>query len=141
MYNKVSVNAKECELTKCEVRKRLVQEQSFSRIESGIFIRQKEYHKKFLYLDMQWIEASGNYCFIHLRNHSKIIVVEQLSRLEPMLPSDIFIRIHRSYIVNIHSIDGFIGNQLCIGDARLSISAPYRKHTMQYFTILGKKRD
>lgn len=90
---------------------------------------------------MQWVEASGNYCYIHLRNKSKIIVVEQLSRIEPLLPANLFIRIHRSFIVNIDSIDGFIGNQLCIGDERLNVSAPYRKQTMECLTILGKKRD
>lgn len=109
------------------------------RIDSGIFIRQKDIHRKYLFLDMQWIEASGNYSYIHLRNRTKIIVVEQLSRIERLLPSDLFIRIHRSIIVNIDWIDGFIGNQLCIGDTRLSVSAPYRKRTMECFTILGKK--
>lgn len=111
------------------------------RICGGIFIRQKDFHRKFLYTDMQWIEASGNYCYIHLKNRSKIIVVEHLSRIEPLLPADRFIRIHRSFIVNIDSIDGFIGNQLCIGDARLNVSAPYRRQTMECLTILGKKRD
>lgn len=106
-------------------------------VDNGIFIRQKDVYKKYLFSDMLWIEASGNYSYIHLKNRAKIIVVEHLSGLESLLPPHQFIRIHRSHIVNINSIDAFIGNQLCIGDIRLSVSAPYKKEIMRCFTVLG----
>lgn len=110
-----------------------------SHVDNGIFIRQNEYLRKFLFTDIQWLEASGNYCYIHLANHASIIVVEHLSTIEKALPKETFQRIHRSYIININAVEAFIGNRICIGKARINISAPYRKTIMSCFNILGIK--
>lgn len=111
-----------------------------TRIEEGIFIRQKDYYRKYLYINMLWIEASGNYCYIHLANCSTIIIIKSISELEKVLPPHIFIRIHRSYIINIHAVDSFTGNILYIGEARLTVSAPYRESVHLHFTILDSSK-
>jgi two-component system, LytTR family, response regulator len=53
--------------------------------------------------DIDWIEAQGNYVRLHVgdREHE---LRETLTELEKKLSSSSFFRIHRSIIVNIHSI-------------------------------------
>jgi two-component system, LytTR family, response regulator len=53
--------------------------------------------------DIDWIEAEGNYVRLHVgdREHE---LRETLTELEKKLSSSSFFRIHRSIIVNIHSI-------------------------------------
>lgn len=105
----------------------------------GIFIRHNEGFRRYLFDDIQWVEASGNYSYLHLSDGRSVLVVEQLSRLERLFPRESFIRIHRSYMVNRGYVDGIVGNQLCIGSVRLSVGESYRRRTMSRFLVLGMR--
>lgn len=109
-------------------------------VDDGIFIREKDFHRKFLYGSILWIEASGNYCSIHITGKRDLVIIESISYLEKILPPDRFVRIHRSYIVNMYAVDSFIGNILCIGRVRLSVSEPYRMKVLSCFTILDASK-
>ena len=57
--------------------------------------------------DVIYIEANGNYTNVYLKhknNTSKTYTI-QLGKIEPQLNKSIFIRIHRSYIINITQIE------------------------------------
>jgi len=57
----------------------------------------------FLRLDeIDWIEAAGNYVLLHARSEAHEIR-EKMNALERRLPAGRFLRIHRSYIVNLDS--------------------------------------
>jgi two-component system LytT family response regulator len=43
------------------------------------------------------------------------------------LPPSKFIRVHRSYIVNIDKVTKFTGNEIEIGDKLIPVSAKYRE--------------
>ena len=66
----------------------------------------KKLGKEFLVAvsDIRWVEASGNYANLHVKNSVYPMRIT-LSRLESLLPRDMFIRIHRSLIVNLGSIN------------------------------------
>lgn len=53
--------------------------------------------------DIEWIDASGNYANLHLKNNIYPMRIT-MEKLEKLLPSN-FIRIHRSSIVNLEYID------------------------------------
>lgn len=50
------------------------------------------------------LEGEGNYSFIFLADGQKLLISKTLSAFEEFLPDDLFIRIHKSHIINI----GFI---------------------------------
>ncbi len=102
----------------------------------AIFIRQKEMRRKVMYAHIMWVQASGSYCDIFLSTGDRLTVVHTLTDFERKLPRDWFKRVHRSYIVNIHHIEGFIGNTLYIGKKILPVSAPYCKELASCFNIL-----
>jgi two-component system LytT family response regulator len=56
-----------------------------------------------------WIEADGDYTSIHTKNNDSFCK-KSLKHLESRLPSDTFLRVHRSYIVNIKEISELISN-------------------------------
>ncbi|WP_436515356.1 LytR/AlgR family response regulator transcription factor [Ekhidna sp. To15] len=56
------------------------------------------------YPDIMLFEAHGNYCKIHLKNRF-YIYKQTMKKLEDELSSMEFIRIHRSYIVNLANIN------------------------------------
>lgn len=53
--------------------------------------------------EINWIEASGNYLRIHVKDESHLIR-ETMNAIEKKLNPEIFVRIHRSVIVNIDCI-------------------------------------
>ncbi len=57
--------------------------------------------------DIVYLQASANYTNIYLVN-KKFLVSRTLKDYEEILPSEVFIRIHHSYIVNKNAIDKYI---------------------------------
>ncbi len=54
-----------------------------------------------------YISSSGNYVYLHVGG-DKLLVREQMQRLEERLPPDQFFRIHRSFIVRLDEIETLI---------------------------------
>ncbi|MCC8088694.1 MAG: LytTR family transcriptional regulator DNA-binding domain-containing protein [Rikenellaceae bacterium] len=110
-------------------------------VNDGFFVFQENFYRKIYFEDIRWLEAAGSYCYIYLKNNRRIIVVHPLSEVEKKLPRKYFLRIHRSFMVNIHFVDAFIGNTLCIGPVRLLVSAPFRALVFSCFDVLGRNRS
>ncbi|MEN9337384.1 MAG: Transcriptional regulatory protein YehT [Bacteroidota bacterium] len=78
------------------------------------------------YADILYIEGLKDYVKIVLSNHTSVLSLLSMSKLESNLASKNFCRIHRSYIVNLKSIKSIQRNRLQISDKRLPISDGYR---------------
>jgi DNA-binding LytR/AlgR family response regulator len=50
--------------------------------------------------DIDWIEASGNYAFLHIKGET-FEIRSSLAKLETELDSKRFVRVHKSHLVNI----------------------------------------
>ena len=88
--------------------------------------------------DILWIEVSQDrYCDIvtKSRNYS---VRTSISQLESRLDPSIFVRIHRSHIVNIHKIDGVDDFDMVIevGDKSLPLGGAYKNQLLERFRLL-----
>ena len=58
--------------------------------------------------DILYCESESNYTLLHLTNEPTFTVCKTLGEIEEMLPSSIFLRVHRSYIVNTKKIKEMI---------------------------------
>ena len=56
-----------------------------------------------------------------------MMVYVTIKSLEEQLPSDVFIKVHKSFIVNIHKIKSIEGNILDIGNQKITISQSLRE--------------
>ena len=79
------------------------------------FIKHNGRIKKVLFGDIVFVEGLKNYCRIHTRT-SKFITLTSMKDLENFLPADQFIRIHKSYIIAVNSIDQLTKAQVCLQD-------------------------
>jgi len=80
---------------------------------------------KVLFNDILYIEGLRDY--IRIFTTSKTIITKHLlSSLEEMLPSDAFLRIHRSYIISISKIDSFNSDTIEIGKKELPIGRLFK---------------
>ncbi len=82
-----------------------------------------------------FIEAFGDYVKIH--TESKVLMVlSTLKSFEGKIPSDQFLRVHRSYIVNIKRIDNIDPANLQIGTKIIPISPSYREELLSKINLL-----
>jgi DNA-binding LytR/AlgR family response regulator len=90
------------------------------------FIKCNSQIEKVFYDDLLYAEAMLNYVMLHT-NTKKMMVYVTIKSLEEQLPSDIFIKVHKSFIVNITKIKSIEGNALNIGNDKITISQNLRE--------------
>ena len=80
--------------------------------------------------DIEYIEGLKEYVSYFTKG-KRIIVLQSLKSIEETLPSDRFIRIHRSYIVPIQKIKTLDGNQVQIGEKLIPIGRSYKEDVLK----------
>lgn len=83
--------------------------------------------------DIVYVESDSEYVRIVLGDGSKIMTLLRLKNVESMLPSDMFMRIHRSYIINLRRIKSYSKGRVYVGeDVELPIGENYREAFAEY---------
>jgi len=90
--------------------------------------------------EITYIESLKEYVIIH-GSFGKHIVLERLKNMESQLPEDLFIRVHKSFIVAINKVDTLYGNQLEIGNQRIPISRERKKEVVKRIFWFPKYRN
>lgn len=87
--------------------------------------------------DIVYIESDSEYVRLVLEDGSRIMTLFRLKNMETTLPSDMFMRIHRSYIVNLRRIKGYAKGRVYLGDDEyLPIGENYREAFQTYIDRL-----
>lgn len=81
--------------------------------------------------DILYVEGLKDYVTIHTIDQ-KITTLQRLKSMEEQLPANQFIRIHNSYIVNLHAIETIHKGEVQIGEALIPISESYRKEFKEF---------
>ncbi len=90
-------------------------------------------HEKVYYDDILFIEGLKDYVKVHLRNRtSPILSLMSLKKLESKLPQR-FMRVHRSFIVNLDHIDVIGRTFIRIGKTEIPVSDNYRDKLQNHF--------
>lgn len=82
-----------------------------------------------------WIEAYGDYVKINT-DQKMLMVLSTLKAIERKLPESRFVRVHRSYIVNVKRIDNIDPSNLQIRDRIIPISANHRDGLLNKINLL-----
>jgi len=93
------------------------------------FIKCDNQIEKVLYTDLLYAEAMLNYVLLYTGTR-KMIVYITLKSLEEQLPADLFIKVHKSFIVNREKIKSIEGNMINIGTAKITISQNLREKVL-----------
>ncbi len=100
-----------------------------------IFIRHHGQMVKLLLDDILFLEADRNYCQIVTANQSYILTAT-LKVMQDKLPGKIFVRIHRSYIVNITSLDVVAESHVEINRKVIPLSKSYKEALLKYLQTI-----
>jgi DNA-binding LytR/AlgR family response regulator len=85
--------------------------------------------EKIIMDEVIYIEAMANYVIIYTRQ-KKYITYITFSGIEEQLPAELFVRIHKSFLVAISAIQTIDGNEVITSTMRLPLSKNYRNDVM-----------
>ncbi|WP_292270162.1 LytTR family DNA-binding domain-containing protein [Butyricimonas sp.] len=86
--------------------------------------------------DILYIEGLKDYIRIQTEDGQGILTLMSMKSIEDFLPADTFVRVHRSYIVNMNKIKTIERNRIIFGKVYIPISDSYKDR----FTELLDKR-
>ena len=84
-----------------------------------------------------YIEADSNYSNFHLKNNEKIIVSKPLKEYEDILDPLIFVRIHKSTIINLEYLKNY-SNNTGIVSLQYDIELPVSRRRVTHFLDIVK---
>ncbi len=95
-----------------------------------IFVKASGKIYRILYDDLLFLEASGNNTKI-ITSQNTLFPVMALSSLEEVLPPSLFLRTHRSFIINKSKITHIEGNRVFISNNEVPIGSNYRENFLK----------
>lgn len=95
-----------------------------------IFVRHHEKMVKINIKDILYIEAERNYCRIYAKG-KEYLIVTTLKDIDEKLPQDHFLRIHRSFIVNISQIDEIATSHVVVARKAIPISKQLKSELLK----------
>jgi two-component system, LytTR family, response regulator len=85
------------------------------------------------YVDILYIESMKDYIKIYKKNQAKpVLTLMTIKSMEERLPTKEFMRVHRSFIVQLSAISSVDGNTIIINNQVIPIGDSYRKHFKEY---------
>lgn len=95
-----------------------------------IFIKADNKLVKLAYTDIIFVEALQNYVAIHTAD-KKFITYLTFKSIEESLPAEMFIKVHKSYLVAIAKIASIEGNEIIAGAHHIPISRNLKDEVME----------
>ena len=113
-----------------KVKEKFGQGSASSPVQDYIMLKADKKMYRTPYDDIQFCEALGYYVKIHLRDKVLIVTIT-MKNLLAELPEQLFLRTHKSFIINKTKVEYIEGNQIKIGNQLVSIGQSYREEVMK----------
>ena len=94
--------------------------------EDFLFIKTDSKIYRILHSDIVYAEANGNYTKIVTKQQTYLPAVT-FSGFEQQLPGSLFLRVHRSFIVNKSFINHIEGNRVVVNNTEIPIGSNYKE--------------
>jgi DNA-binding LytR/AlgR family response regulator len=103
---------------------------SSSDAEDYIFIKTNNKLVRIFFYDILFVEALQNYVAIHT-TEKKFISYLTFKSVEDKLPREKFLKVHKSFIVQISKVDAFENNELQVGASKLPVSRSLKDEVLK----------
>jgi DNA-binding LytR/AlgR family response regulator len=101
-----------------------------------MFVRDGYVFRKIFFNDLLYLESDANYVTLHLKSQKKVMVRSTLNDFIEQLDPEMFIRIHRSYSVNINHVDDVFPTEVAVNGIKVPVGKSYKENL---FKALGIK--
>jgi DNA-binding LytR/AlgR family response regulator len=100
-----------------------------NQVEDFFFIKCNQKIEKIKVADVLYIEGMSNYIIVHT-SQKKYITYLTFKAVEEQLPQNVFIRIHKSFLVSLNAVKTIDGNELKLENISLPISKNYKEEVL-----------
>lgn len=101
--------------------------------ENYLFIKSEYKILRIILSDIKYIEGMREYVRIHIENQGPVMALMSMKKIEAFLPQQSFMRVHRSYIVNLKKVTTIERNRIIFdGKVYIPVSEQY-KNAFQEF--------
>lgn len=98
-----------------------------------IFIKSAHKIIRVEHTNIKYIESMREYVRLHLTNEKPIMTLISMKKMEDSLPRESFMRVHRSFIVNLHQITTIERNRIIFDEkVYIPISEQYKSKFQEY---------
>jgi two-component system LytT family response regulator len=94
-------------------------------LQDSVFIKSGYESIKVNFKDILYLESAGNYVTFVVADQRRILSRLTMSETLTLLPTEVFVRVHRSFIVNRHQVDRMERHQVHIGQHCIPISSSF----------------
>lgn len=93
-----------------------------------LFLKSEYKIRRINFNDILYIEGLKDYVKVHLQNDEKpILSINTVKSLEEKLPTDRFMRVHRSFIVNLDKVETIERSRIVFGKTYIPVSDQYKE--------------
>ena len=109
---------------------------SSTRIESDekfLFIKSEYKILRIILSDIKYIESKSEYLRIHIENQHPVMALMSMKKIEEFLPANSFMRVHRSFLVNLNKITTVERSRIVFDkDVYIPVSEQYKTKFQKY---------
>ena len=102
----------------------------------GIFVKVDSTLVKLNTNEIEWIQAYGDYVNVNTSDNKQYTIHSTLKSVESKLPDSKFLRVHRSYIINIERIVVIEDDLISLGKKLIPIGKNYKALLMKRLKLL-----
>ena len=81
--------------------------------------------------ELLWVEGYGNFVKCHLASGRVLLTAETMKHMEAQLAARRFLRVHKSYLVNLACVERLRGNVLLVGGREVPVGSTYRHDVLR----------
>ncbi len=118
-----------------KVKEQIEKEQIIAESNIDIFVKSDSKLERLEYDDIFFVEALADYVIFNTGKGKKI-VHHTMKGIEKRLPNSTFVRVHRSYIVNLKKIDFLEDMQIHINDKIIPVGSSYKEKFLSNLNLL-----
>jgi len=98
--------------------------------ETSFFIKVDGVQRKVRFEDILYVESKGNFVRLHLTD-ARLMTADTLTNMDKKLSPHGFLRVHKSFIVNLEKLTGLEGNRLLIDDLKIPVGNSYKQGVLK----------
>jgi DNA-binding LytR/AlgR family response regulator len=98
----------------------------------SVFLKTDAGTERVRFADLLFVQGYGNFVKCHLASGRVLLTAETMKQMESQLPASQFVRVHKSYLANLGSIERLSGNVLLVGSHELPVGSTYRQEVLRH---------
>lgn len=111
-----------------------IQSKEENPLEGTIFIKDESFYHKINLDEILYLKSDDNYIELFLKDR-KHLVRGTLKAFQPKLPKELFVQVHRSYIINLKAVESFGANFVTVEGTKIPVSKSYQDSVKAHFKV------